>query len=378
MILKVRIMIRLVLTLILLGFISSSFAQDTTSYSFFIAGHVYGAPGVNNQGMYPPFKDKFDYIKGRNEIKFGILTGDIVSPNPIEQDWIEIDADIDTLGLPVYFAVGNHDMENRPVFENRYGKSYFSFNFRNDLFIILDPNIDSWNISGAQKDFLENTVTSNHQMVDNIFVLFHQLLWWEKDNIYFPVAPNSFAGKADTINFWTEIEPIFNQLSNNVVFCAGDLGAGSWSSNFMYDTYDNITFLASGMGDGDGDNFIVINIDSSKNIDYDLICLDEPILECFGDLNDHQISLSVTEQDTQTEVVKVYPNPARQFVTLELGTPSSTMVQLFDMIGQLVMEKQFPNKGLRHDIDLTLLPKGVYLLNISSNSNSRILKLLVD
>ena len=31
---------------------------DSTSYSFFVAGHVYGAPGVNNVGVHPPFKQK--------------------------------------------------------------------------------------------------------------------------------------------------------------------------------------------------------------------------------------------------------------------------------------------------------------------------------
>ena len=32
-------------------------------YSFFIAGHTYGAPGVDNEGVHPPFRNKFDFIK---------------------------------------------------------------------------------------------------------------------------------------------------------------------------------------------------------------------------------------------------------------------------------------------------------------------------
>jgi hypothetical protein len=198
-------------------------------YSFFVAGHTYGKPGVNNPGFHPPFENKFSYIQNHPNIKFGILTGDIVCPNPDENDWIEVDSKIDTLGLPVYFAVGNHDMENRPVYESRYGKTYYSFKYANDLFIILDPNIDQWNISGEQLIFLKNTINENQQSTDNIFVFFHQLLWWKKNNAYKKVHPNSFAGRADSINFWTEVIPLFKNIPNHTVFFAGDMGAASWN-----------------------------------------------------------------------------------------------------------------------------------------------------
>lgn len=119
------------------------FAQNNSvSYSFFVAGHTYGQPGINNVGFHPPFKQKSPYIQSRSEIEFGVLKVDIVSPFPNTQDWDEIDAEIDTLALLIYFAVGNHDMENRPLFESRYGITYFDFIYNNDLFIVLDPDID--------------------------------------------------------------------------------------------------------------------------------------------------------------------------------------------------------------------------------------------
>jgi len=41
-----------------------------------------------------------------------------VYSNQSVQAWEEIDADIETLSLPIYFAVGNHDMENIELFES--------------------------------------------------------------------------------------------------------------------------------------------------------------------------------------------------------------------------------------------------------------------
>ena len=265
--------------------IYSCSSPKDTSYSFFIAGHTYGKPFIENDGFHPPFKSKFDYIQSRTEIEFGVLLGDIVWL-PSEKDWDEVDRDIETLGLPIYIAAGNHEMKDADLFEKRYGETYYSFIHKNDLFIVLNPNLDYWNISGNQLNFLKKCVIDNSNNVDNIFVFTHQLLWWDENNKYSEICLNSVEDRDSSMNFWTEVEPIFHNLPNNVVFCAGDIGANKKASDFMYDTYDNITFVASGMGEGPGDNFIIINVDENKNVSFDLICLDEDKLDCFGKLED--------------------------------------------------------------------------------------------
>lgn len=278
-----------ILSIIALLIFCSCSTQKVTAYSFFIAGHVYGKPFVENDGFHPPFKEKFDYIKSRPEIQFGVLLGDIVWL-PSEKDWDEVDRDIEELGLPIYIATGNHEMKDAELFEKRYGETFYSFVENNDLFIITNPNLDHWNISGEQLEFLKETVKTNYETVDNIFVFTHQLLWWSDENKYSEIVLNSEEDRDENMNFWTEVEPIFSGLPNNVVFCAGDIGANQKASDFMYDTYDNITFVASGMGEGIGDNFIVINVDENKNISFNLICLNGEKLECFGKIEDWKIS----------------------------------------------------------------------------------------
>ncbi len=347
---------------------------DTISYSFFIAGHTYGKPGVNNIGLHPPFKQKFGYIKSRSEIKFGVLTGDIVSPNPQAHDWDEVDADIDLLGLPVYFAVGNHDMENRPLYESRYGDTYYYFIFHNDLFLILDPNIDHWNISGEQLEFMKNVVNENYKTIDNIFVLFHQFLWWQKDNIYSEIKPNSFAGRADTINFWTEVEPFFHRLPNKVFFLAGDMGAAWWSNDFMYDKFDNISFVCSGMGEGIGDNFVVLNISSQKQVTYDLICLNDTVFNCFGKITDYMIS-PLPGTDVLQNVV-VYPNPTGDFFKLRLDYSYINIdIAIYNTNGQVVLNRRtiIPDEP----VNISSLEKGVYIIIISKDSFQNRVKLVI-
>jgi len=257
-------------------------------YSFFAAGHTYGKPGVDNIGVHPPFKNKFDLISNDEFMDFGVLTGDIVLEGT-NVNWNEIDSDVALMGKPVYFAVGNHDMTDRALYESRYGITYKSFIHKSDLIIILDPNLDNWNITGDQLLFLQNVLNQNSQNVDNIFVFFHQLLWWEPDNIYKNVTLNSLQGRSDSINFWTELEPLFSSLSNKVFMFAGDVGAFSSGSEFMYHAYDNITFVASGMGSETRDNFVIVDVREDKTVEFRLVALNDSNTSALGRLEDYQL-----------------------------------------------------------------------------------------
>jgi len=263
---------------------------DTTvynRYSFFVAGHTYGKPGVDNAGVHPPFKRKFDLIKSDTLIKFGILTGDIVL-NGTAKNWDEVDKDIEELGVPVYFAAGNHDMSDRELFESRYGKTYYSYVYNNDLFIILDPNLDSWNISGEQLQFLTDELREKAGNAADIFIFFHQVLWWSADNIFNNLQVNSLALRADTINFWSEVEPLFHSLPNSVYLFAGDVGAYDNGDEFMYYHYDNITFIASGMGGEARDNFVIVDVQPDKTVSFRLIALNGDDINSLGRLEDYR------------------------------------------------------------------------------------------
>ena len=338
-------------------------AQLDTAYSFFVAGHSYGQPGVNNKGLHPPFKGKFDYIKSNNKIEFGVLVGDIVSANPIEQDWIEVDLDLDTLGLPTYFAVGNHDMENRPVFESRYGDTYKAFINRGDLFIILDPNLDGWNISGNQLTFLKSTLNTHAAEVQNIFVFFHQLLWQEKDNEFNYIRGNSDAGRGENINFWTTVAPLFSNLKNETTFFAGDIGV-SWASNVTYDKIGNLTFIATGMGDNDQDNFIIANVRADKTIEFEVVCLDELEINCLGELIDLAVveNLPLATNSRLETTLLTYPNPANNRINFS-NNSSLINIQMFNTINEII----FNQNTTENYIDVSNIADGIYILKTNKN-----------
>ena len=281
----------IILSLVLVAGVSCKTAKDDSSgYGFFVAGHVYGAHGESeiNIGVHPPFKDKIGLIKNDSSIAFGVLTGDMVYDATSEKEWDELDADIAAMNKTVYFAPGNHDIGNskkRALFTKRYGPSYQSFVHNDDLFIILDTNLDPANISGDQLTWLKDEVQTRAKASRNIFVFFHHVLWWQKDNRYKNSPLNSKKGRKENNDFFTEIYPLFEACSNEVFLFAGDTGA--YDRGIMYDKTNNITLIASGMGGRKEDNFVITRVANDGSVSFDLISLHEKTQDGLGKLEDH-------------------------------------------------------------------------------------------
>lgn len=182
----------------------------------------------------------------------------------------------------MHLIAGNHEYNDIALFESRYGDTYRYFRSHGDLFIILDPNIDNWSIKGAQLTWLQNLVHNEAGRSRNIFVFFHQLMWYTSTNIYGNYAPNSTAGRVQPMNFFTEVEPLFTALDNNVVMMAGDMGAFNNGREFLYHKYHNITLIGTGMGGGVRDNIVVIDIKEDGAIQYRLTALNGSDREALG------------------------------------------------------------------------------------------------
>lgn len=259
--------------------------------SFFVAGHTYGNPKERGtiKGLYRPFKDKFEFINTQDKIKFGVLLGDVVW---LPENWPEAKQDIAKLQIPVYIARGNHDgpLAN---FEQDFGKSYKQFIKQDNLYIILDPNLDHWNISNEQLKFLQNALKNKPKSIKNIFIFSHQLLWWSKEKLSKP-RPNSLDIRAEKTNFWTTIEPLLRNQKLPVFLFAGDVGAFSKERKkrdhiieYFYHKDDNITFIATGMGGGVRDNFILVDVYNDGSVEFRLIHLNGNNIHSLGKLEDY-------------------------------------------------------------------------------------------
>ncbi len=276
------------LVLVSMAILLSTWHRKQILYSFFVAGHTYGVPSasVPHDGLHGPFRDRFELIRSDRTMELGVLTGDIVWTSTIGS-WDRVDEDVASLGVPVHFAVGNHDITDRSLYEKRYGRTYYSFVHRNDLFIVLDPNLDHWRIGAAQLEFIRDSL-ANAAGVDNILVFFHQLIWLDQRDVFRGVLCNSLEGRSEDVNFWTEVEPLFRAMDRPVYMFAGDVGAFPQHVPVFYKD-GNICLIASGMGGMQNDNFLVVEVLRDKSIRIRLVALNGDNVDAMGNIEDYVV-----------------------------------------------------------------------------------------
>ena len=230
---------------------------ENPDYTFFIAGHVYGTPSGKNLGIYPKFYKEL--LNNKKLFDLGILSGDVTRKGD-KASWDFFDNQIKNFNYKIYIAPGNHDIgvtknnEKAIYFKKRYGNLYQSFKFKNDLFIILNPYENKWSIKDKQLDFLKKELQKNHQLVDNIFIITHPVIYINKK---FNIKVNSFEGAGKNINFWDEIYPLFKTYDNKYYIIAGDVGAFPNKFELFCNKFEKNIFLASGMGGGEKDNYLI-------------------------------------------------------------------------------------------------------------------------
>lgn len=278
----------LVTLLILSGCKDAEPAKEATpTYAFATAGHAYGKTGVDNDGLHPPLEAKFPFLNDLGNVDLCFLTGDVVILCT-EKNWHEVDSVLENLDAEVHIAPGNHDLTNVDLYEELRGPRYYNFKHKGDLYVVLEPYSKGWKISGGQKEMLLTALEEHKDSNKFTFIFFHHPIWYEEDNKYNVCVPNSTHNKQGESNFFPEIVPILKEMSNDVAIYAGDLGIHLDRCSVMYDHFDNIHLIASGMGGGAIDNMILTKIYGTDSIGFELIALqNEP--NSMGTLSDYWI-----------------------------------------------------------------------------------------
>jgi len=96
----------------------------------------------------------------------------------------------------------------------------------------------------------------------------------------------------------------------------------------------------------------------------------------------------INEVETLLEVVKsnyfikIYPNPAREFFTIEIANiyNEKTLVEIINISGQTIYKNQFGNLSykIEEKIDISNYTKGVYFIKVISESTMKIDKLIIE
>ena len=258
--------------------------KPEVQYSFFVAGHVYGNPITFGAGLHPPFVEMIPTINEMPKMVLGVFTGDVV-PHSTPEYWDAAEETFSQLSMPFVIAPGNHDRNQE--FLNRFHTNYQSFTIQNDLFIVLSPKSSSWHIDSEQLTFVEETLETFGGDAERIFVFFHELMWWTPENQFGDVVINYLGNYPGPSNFYDDVLPLFEDYDVPVTWFAGDLGASKNVSAVMYHEQENHTYIASGMGGGEQDNIVIVEVLWDGTVRMNLYAINGDDPTALGTLQDH-------------------------------------------------------------------------------------------
>lgn len=95
-------------------------------------------------------------------------------------------------------------------------------------------------------------------------------------------------------------------------------------------------------------------------------------VELSVDLQELEICQGSTEVEQVSKNLQLYPNPSTGMVLLEgEGYPNECNIKLYDAYGRMLFSElvQSRNNKLMKEIDLSMYPKGIYILVIPTYDN---------
>ena len=259
--------------------------EEIKSFNFLVYGDTQIYDDLHTYVVNRIINDNSDILS----FAFVVKPGDHTEEGSSEKSWANFFESAYPIGsqVPYYTALGNHERNNElyyrafelPCGDGDYSKRWYSFNYGNSHFIILDSNIlENTSLFQEQVKWLENDLKNNQDSAF-IFVAFHHPFWTTATE-YGPMDENSPDGHYNT-KYWL---PLFKEYGVDVVI-NGHIHA--------YERYykDGIMFITTGGGG------------AKLNTDHSAEPLAWHIKHVLGKL--HYINFEVTEDSVKATVIAV-------------------------------------------------------------------------
>ena len=123
----------------------------TEPFRFLIAGHLYGdsKKAVSPAATFVAARQSL----ASADVDLMVCCGDTFRLST-QAAFDQVTAQLAALPFPVFNAVGNHDVANRSAYEARFGATYGAFVHGGCAFVLLDTELQPWEIAGGQLAFL--------------------------------------------------------------------------------------------------------------------------------------------------------------------------------------------------------------------------------
>lgn len=251
-------------------------SEEKTGTVFLAAGHIYGNPA--SKGELTPAGTLIDAVGLINAIDADIFfsLGDMAY-HATEESFEALRGNfLDKINAPVINAPGNHDLAGgRPLYEEHFGQTYYSFRIRENQVIVLDTALADCTIAGRQEEMLREAISKAEadEDINHIFIFLHHLIYLDSSGDLAKRANGVCEMGTNYLDLYREIL-LPASREKTIYMIAGDVGAfGNNLSPYYYKYPEtDLHTLAIGLGDGDGDALLRIDT-SAQGAAFEIIPL---------------------------------------------------------------------------------------------------------
>lgn len=223
---------------------SLEFYNDPSNFQFAI---VSDRNGGMRKGVFKEGVEKLNLVMPEFVLSVGdLIPGYTTDTTVITQEWDEVNQIISELKMPFFYLPGNHDITNEVMekeWEKRFGKRYYSFNYKNVLFLILDSNDDDdFNLTREQTDFVLKTLKENSS-VRWTFLLMHHPIWTYDTGGRFQEIQEALNSRKYTVIAGHEHRYHHNEINGANYYILATTGAGSALLGERFGQFDHISWI---------------------------------------------------------------------------------------------------------------------------------------
>lgn len=137
--------------------------------------------GGHRPGVFVSAVKKLNLLKPEFVMSIGdLIEGGTEDEAELNRQWNEFDGFVNELQMPFFYVPGNHDISNEVMakkWQQRFGKSYYHFAYRDVLFLCLNTEDTQRRcISNKQIEYFKKVLKANRN-VRWTFVFMHQPVW---------------------------------------------------------------------------------------------------------------------------------------------------------------------------------------------------------
>ena len=183
--------------------------------------------------------------------EFVLSVGDLIEgytrdTTRIFAEWDDFNAKVEKLKMPFFYLPGNHDITNSVMqkeWEERYGRRYYYFTYKDVLFLILDSEDDKDNyFSETQTSFALDALKSNPN-VRWTFVLMHQPVWKYHARDRFEKIEDALKNRKHTVIAGHEHQYQYIERKETNYYVLGTTGGGSALRGNRFGEFDHIAWV---------------------------------------------------------------------------------------------------------------------------------------